>query len=256
MFISKSELERQYPEILDIKKEFIEKENSEFLILENREFKNHKQMIFDTGLGIPWDKDICNPYPKLKLSKMQITNCVFSKCKVISSFAIRAGVSVKNVVFDNVKCSDILTISTGALLDNLIIKGKEGLWIKPDSYTKTEVARIEYNKHILNWISTEQQKIDCMLNIMELDSDDVEILGIPIDKILFDPERYLPIYREWNDLVDLKSSRISSLLKICIQRLKTFDVPYGLISIPSKISKKYFEEIESINYLKEIGVIK
>ncbi|GAA3767175.1 hypothetical protein [Flavobacterium ginsengiterrae] len=255
MFVLKNELEKRYPELLDINKEFIKNGNNDFLILENREFKNQKQMTFDIGPGIPWDKNIYNPFPKLKLTNIEIADCTFSNCKVISLFAIRSGVSVKNLLLDNVKCSDVLTISTGALLDNLVIKGKAGLWIKPDSYAKTEFEKIEYNRHISNWISNEQEKIDCMLNILELDSDDVEILGIPIHKIAYNPERYLPIYSEWNDIIDWNSSRVSPLLKICIKRLKTFDVPYGLISIPSKKHKHYFQEMEGFNYLKEVGLI-
>ncbi|WP_343614210.1 hypothetical protein [Flavobacterium sp.] len=223
--------------------------------INNRNFLKTKFQNFNIGPGIPWDKKEFDPYPWLK--KTEITNSSFINCQTNGECAIRGGVSVKNVIIESMKCSDVLTISTNALLDNLVIKGKMDLWIKPDEPAQQGSKKNDYQNRIANWLSESQKEINCFLDIRDLEAGEVDIYGIPIEKIKYNPEKMIPIYSKWNKEIDWTSSKfhVGSYWKIRVRQLSTYNVTCGLVSMPSKNDKYYAEAMEEFKYLTEIGIL-
>ncbi len=213
------------------------------IVLCDKEFNN-----------LEFNEIIIGPVKKDELS-IKLENVVFRNCDITSRrFVVREGVILKNVVFDNVESEDALTISTNAVLENVVVKGNSknsALWIRPD-----EVFDEKRDSELKNWVSSETDDIDLMLDISNYEGE-VEVLGLPAEKIKFNSSCHFLITNDWKDKCDWNELDISptSFWRLSLRRLKIFDVESGIFSLPQKNDKRIDSALVELEKLKAIGVI-
>ncbi|MCJ8330839.1 MAG: hypothetical protein MJH11_12745, partial [Lentisphaeria bacterium] len=99
-------------------------------------------------------------FGKFSLSHLQgqvfIENVKFINCEVQNGFWIRDHVTMKNVLFENIKCGSDLEFKVGACLDNVKITGKK---------TKELICRKIFPEDIYY----ERPEIDVHFDISEFD---------------------------------------------------------------------------------------
>lgn len=202
-------------------------------------------------------------FPELVLGPIQqigqtfvVEDCRFERCTVEPGrFAIRPGVVLRNVVFNSVSSQDSLTISTNTVLDRVTICGNPrmgGVWVKPD-----EVFDTAQDNQLREWATRSWPTIDVMLDISKYWGPNVEILGLPAERVVFDPARHIVVKRTWNDVVDWTELGIGprSYWRIRLMRIKSFDVDTGIYDLPTKKEGKYEEAMRDLMKLKECGLV-
>jgi hypothetical protein len=129
-----------------------------------------------------------------------LKTCRFIKCKIGPvEFGIYEGVYLQNVVFDSIQYGGIAQISSKAILDHVVFRGKQrsgGLWVRDDVWID------EDNR---NTVEFAQSQIDLMLDVSEYTAREVVVSGLPIHKIRYNPDTQLVFKRRWFNRVDWKS---------------------------------------------------
>jgi len=185
-----------------------------------------------------------------------VENTRFENCVIQAGmFYVFDGVILRNVVFDNVSSADAFTISTRAVLDHVIVSGspkRGGLWVKPFE------TRDHAQQHALgDWLLRIHSRIDVMLDISSYRGPEVEIVGLPPEKIVIDPERHFVVRREWKDSIDWKELSIppTGFIRTRLVRLQLFKAAAGIYDRPSKGEENYGEAMKEFAQLREIGVL-
>jgi hypothetical protein len=204
--------------------------------------------------NVELDEFVIGPVKPNELT-IKLENVVFSNCFIASRrFVVREGVILKNVTFDNVESEDALTISTNSLLDGVVVKGNPShgaLWVRPD-----EVLDEKRDRELRAWILSKIENIDFMLDISDFEGE-VEILGLPPEKVKYNADRHHLITKDWNERCDWKQLDIppTSFWRLSLRRLKTFDVESGIFSLPEKNDKRFELALEDMEKLKQVGLI-
>ena len=217
--------------------------NDDYKILENKNFQNN--YFEELEFGPSW------PPGKLKL-----TNLNFSKCNVTSGrFCVGAGVNIENVVFDSIKSRDFLTISTHAVLKNVVIKGKypkKGIWVRPDEVFN-ESSDSEYGK----WAKREYEDIECILDITSLDVSEILIYGFPIEKIKFDSKKHIVLKRSGDpsaiNRIEIPGG--SGYFRAAIRKLYGYGVSSAIVGLPLGDNEYYLKTVEELRVLRLNGII-
>lgn len=184
-----------------------------------------------------------------------VEECKFINCQVRpGTYEVNDGVLLKNVLFDNVICGDMFTISSNAVLDRVIIRGgakSRGLWIKP-----LEVLDPALDRAFRAWAAEETKHVSMMLDISEYRGWEVEILGLPIEKVVIDPNQHFVVTRKWHE-VDWDRLGISrtSFWRITLMRLDDFEVETGIYTLPRKGERKFEQRMQELEKLKDIGLL-
>lgn len=184
-----------------------------------------------------------------------IERCTFINCVIESRlFHVFDGVQLRDVTFHNVSSLDPLTISTYALLENVKVSGcpkSGGVWVKPFESAKGGVD--QYRVRAMEYA----QNVQCMLNIEECADADVEILGLPVDKVVFNRDCHCVINRKWSTSVDWKGIGIpaTSFWRTRLLRLNVFNVDSGVFSLPQKGERLHEKTMEEMRVLERAGVI-
>lgn len=186
--------------------------------------------------------------------ELQLADVSFENCKVGPGlFAIRAGVVLDRVIFSNMNSVDSMIVSTNALLNNVTLKGhpkKGGLWVRPD-----EVFNEARDAQLKNWIGSQSASIDWMLDITEYVADHVEILGLPVEKIKYNPERHVGICQDLNESVNWSELGIAptSFWRLALRRLRSFHVDAGVFGLPLESDKYYEKTMLEMDRIIETG---
>lgn len=195
---------------------------------------------FDVGSNLKADEEI------------RIEDVIFSRCQIgPGRFEIGAGVSLSRVVFDNVSSPASLVISSDALLDRVVLRGKPkngGLWLRPDEVFDA-IRSEQYRKTAAN----HAMKTQLMLDIADYEADHIEVLGIPIEKVKFDESKHVVVRKEMGDGVDWATLGIppSSFWRICLLRLHTFEVDVGIFGLPLGVVQRQ-DAVEEIRRLRAV----
>ncbi|MES2161414.1 MAG: hypothetical protein V4476_09695 [Pseudomonadota bacterium] len=188
-------------------------------------------------------------------SVVSMRNCSFSKCSIKEVFLIHGGVILDNVVFDSLRFPDMATISAQTVFNRVVFKGKmkgSGLWVKPLQFADPAMRPI-YDQ----WASDAWSSIDWMLDISELETKEVEIVGLPASKLRWNPERHVVVKREWvsSDAWKELNFPFSSFWRQRVKRLDAFNVTEGLYSLPLPEEKIYLQAKEDMSRLIECGLL-
>lgn len=194
--------------------------------------------------------------PSWPPGKIQLVDVAFENCKIEPGrFNVSAGVRLKNVIFKSIKSRGHLTVSSNAVLDNVVLNGKypkKGIWICPDEVFN-ETKDVEYKK----WVENEYKKIDCALDIQNYEADEILIYGIPVAKIKFNPDKHI-VLKRLKELSLLKKIEIpgdGAYLKIAIQQLDTYGVDEAVVGLPLGNQERYLNCVEELKILRLNGII-
>lgn len=187
---------------------------------------------------------------------VSMEDSVFSKCKIKGEFRVAPGVMLKNVLFDNVWSSDGLTVSTQAVLDQVVVKGGRGgsgLWIKPSEFVEAQI-RDRYEQ----WAHEASQSVEWMIDFSELDGNEVEVVGLPASKLRWNMDRHILIESQWTKSEAWKALDlpITSFWRMRLKRLELFGAAEGVYSIPNQSDKKYAQFKDEMSRLIAAGLLR
>lgn len=191
--------------------------------------------------------------------RMLIHDVVFRNCEIKSGeFVIRSGVEVERVVFDGVESQDSLVISTHAYISEITLKGAPkhgGLWVRPDEmFNPSEYQRLS------EWVQNKihESKSSFMLDITDYRSSNIEILGLPPDKIRYNPDFHVLIEAAWRDTVDWTGLGVSlrGFWGMCLLRIRDFGVDCGVFDLPGPDDRQHRQVLDEAATLRGAGVIR
>jgi hypothetical protein len=176
--------------------------------------------------------------------KYIIEDVAFIDCNVDSNVAvIRKGVTLKNVIFDNLVCKKPFEISAEAVLDNVVIKGNENpamVWIRNQHEDRSE--EIEFP--------------DATLDVSEYVGE-LSITGIPVDSVVRNSDLHIVIKSSWLDEIDWKDLGFSPLSywKLMAKKVSAAKCAEGIFSLPPKSGKNYERSMSELELLKDNGFV-
>jgi hypothetical protein len=207
----------------------------------------------ETFRGLSFDRLLFGP-GKLPDETVSLRRCTFSSCVVRGEFRVDPGVLLDEVVFDDVRASDPMTISAEAALRNVVVKGGRKaarLWVKPSEYSGA-LDRSSYK----NWARRESLG-PFMLDFSELEAAEVEVVGLPLVSIRWSPERHVALSAKGITQGVLAGHGYgpTSFWRSRLKRLELFGVEEGVFSLPSKSDKRHTSVLEELSALKSLGLI-
>ncbi|BCL93369.1 hypothetical protein ACNRBV_04025 [Ralstonia pseudosolanacearum] len=188
-------------------------------------------------------------------STVLLKDSAFTRCAIRGELRIAPGVALENVLFDDVRGPDMMTVSTQAALDRVIVKGGHasvGLWVKPSDFA-TPSDRQECEA----WAASRQSAASWMLDFSELESKEVEVVGLPLDKLRWNTERHVPLKLDRFQGSAWKALNLPStnFWRARLRRLELFGVTEGVYSLPLEGDKRYAQTKEEMLYLVREGIL-
>ena len=173
-------------------------------------------------------------------------DCSLQDCNITGPFCFFEGSVVRDVTFENVKCSDVLTISTCCVLERVAVKGEfpKGIWVKPEDGLSQKLSE-EFNL----WSEREMSSVTSGLDVSSF-AGDVEILGsIHVSRALYDPKRHIRVSTQIDGLPEFRKLKVSgsNFWRRRIANLRIRGLSEGLFSLTS-----CDEDSSTIAQLKEI----
>ncbi len=216
--------------------QFDEQENMftlENCVIQNEEFD---ELVFVRG--------------KSSHPSMTVRNVVFRNIKVDRLFWIMGICKLENVVFENIRHLEV-EISPHNVFKNVVFKGKglKRLLLRP---------QLDQGFQIDDWIKAEWEKTDVLVDISELECPEVEVRGIPLDKVRVNPELYCKFDGEAFANLDLSAYPPECDFddwKMVSRSLVRTGALQEVVCLPNKKSKYYDIEMEEVAILREAGVI-
>ena len=193
--------------------------------------------------------------PNQEFGSYVVSDCSFVKCTVVGrSFVVREGVVLRNVIFDSIDSYDPLTIYTTAVLDHVTIRGRSkrgGLWIKPPE----EIFDASRHKELTDWVSRCCEDIEVMLDISGYQQT-VDIYGIPVEKVVIDPERHVILRRIWSGRLDWRALGLSKLSPWIdpLSRLDLINYEAGIYDLPSRLEGSPKQTLSELQLLRDAGI--
>lgn len=185
-----------------------------------------------------------------------VTDCRFIRCVVSpGEAAVRQGVLLRDVTFDSLVTFDSMTVSTNAVLDRVVFTGtprKGGLWIRPDEeFDARESALLK------TWVTEMTSAIDWMVDISGYEAEHVEVLGLPLDKVLWSPDRHVAVDMDLQDHDEWERLNLDSdgFWELCVDRLETFEVVSGIFGLPLAGEGNHRATREQVARFIEAGLI-
>jgi hypothetical protein len=155
-------------------------------------------------------------------------------------------------VFDAVNSRDSLTISGDAILDHVVVKGtlkSGGLWIRPDEAINPEKQRI---RRI--WRQQLSEAISLHVDFYGLESPYIEVIGLPVEKLRYHPEKHLAVQLSWAKCIEVSRLERFGFVRNALQRLKTFGANEGVFSAPLKGSELHAGLLRDAAMLRDDGI--
>jgi hypothetical protein len=184
---------------------------------------------------------------------VSVENCSFIKCKVKGEFRIAPGVKLQNVIFEDVISPDLMTINTQAVLDRVVVKGgakTKGLWVKPAIIEDRDVSN-EFSE----WVRRSSNAVDWMLDFSGYEGGEIEVVGLPLNKIKWNTDRHIVINLDWSktEVWQRLALPITGFFRLRMKRLQTFGVNSGVYSLPDISSKLYASAREELSKIISSG---
>ena len=190
------------------------------------------------------------------LHDYSLENSQFKRLRIARAFLVYEGVQLEDIVFEDIACSDALTISNLAILSRVRFvgnKGGKGLWIKPLDDVVSEAAFVRKAESC-----TKMRPPEYMVDITEFYGDDVEILGLPINKVRFDSSRHFAIDSRWQEIAWRECGiQKSSFWRMRFERLALYGVETGIFELPTSRYKNYDGAVKDLRALhfKHPGIL-
>lgn len=179
-----------------------------------------------------------------------IQRCLFRNCRVAGPLRIWTGVALREVEFNNVLSADLFTLHTPLVLDRVVFSGKGGgLWIKPYRPLPGEEAT---PLQIKSWANNEAASISVMVDVRNYRAY-VEILGLPLDKVLIDPARHVAFKRSWERAGEWKQFGLRAWTA-ALSGLDTHDCQTGIYTFPKGGTQEFDEAMKELDILRVNGV--
>ncbi|KPC52543.1 hypothetical protein [Amantichitinum ursilacus] len=187
-------------------------------------------------------------------STVIIENCTFTQCVIDGVFLIAPGTLVSNTIFDRVRSADSMTISSEAILSEVVVKGgrtSTGLWVKPWQFND-----VKDGEAVRRWAESTRDIIPLMLDFYEFEGKHVEVLGLPLRKLRWNPERHVGLTTERfsNFAWDAAQFPRDSFWRLCVKRLQTFKVSEGVFALPRANDKRYEQAMREMSVLAQAGL--
>lgn len=188
-------------------------------------------------------------------SVVSMRDCSFIDCVVLGQFRVAAGVVLENVWFENIRAPDSLTISAQAVLSNVTVKGRQGcagLWVKPSNFS-TEAERQQFE----DWAVSNSKATPLMLDFSGLSSAEVEVVGLPLEKLRWNAERHaaLRLERVRSDTWSRLKIGPTSFWRLRAKRLQVFGAKEGVFSLPLESQKIDAQSMEETFLLRREGIV-
>lgn len=207
----------------------------------DREFDNQGFSQISIGPGLPPERFFC------------VRNTRFRRCVVSpGEFVIRGGVELTNVEFDSVSSRDSLIISTNSVLNGVSIRGAiaaGGLWIRPDEVLDQEKYAVRQR-----WVAQRSSDIDVFVDFTQFDCENIEVVGLPLDKLRFNHDLHVAIREEWRHRVDLSGFPPAGFFRNALRRLKTYGAAEGVFASPRRNSHRWSEFRREAELLLAVGI--
>ncbi len=188
------------------------------------------------------------PGERIRLLDTEFRNCTVEP----GEFSFRGGVELRRVLFDTVCSRDSLTISSDTALDHVVVKGclkNGGLWIRPDEAIDPEKSQMRKL-----WRDEVSKSISLHVDFSELDSRYVEVIGLPVQKLRYNPERHIAVHLQWAKSVEISRLERFGFVLSSLRRLKTFGVKQGVFAAPTQSSELYPGLLRDVEVLRSAGI--
>lgn len=158
---------------------------------------------------------------------------------------ISGGTTLRDVVIEDMDCGDALRISSNCQLERVILRLRKqhcSLIVRP---FKGDDPRFQ------------QDSKDWCLDIAEFHGHDIEVIGIPADKIRIAPACQVVVRSGWRTQFDWDEIGLKRLgfFGIVTKKLLAHNVGEGVFSLPDpKRSRTYYDEaIREMDILRRAG---
>lgn len=201
---------------------------------------------FWIGPGVP--PDAC----------VSIVDSTFSKCVFEGNFRVAPGTIIENVLFDQPRITGMMVFNTESVLSGLVLKGGHecgGLWVKPSaSFSPAEKQATAVAKE---WAQSKWDSIPLMIDFSELDPVELEVVGLPLEKLRWNRTRQVAISlsRFRRDVLDSMALPPGNYWWHRLRALQLFRTSEGVFALPHENQKNYSEVMHQRDELLQAGVI-
>lgn len=179
-----------------------------------------------------------------------VANSEFRQLSISGSFLVYEGITLEDIVFEDISCFDMMQISNLALLSNVRFVGNKrgpGLLIRSFCDPNTDPIFSDlFQAHVAH------SKSKCMVDITDFYGKDLEIIRLPIENVHFDSTRHFYIDLRWNEIPwETYGIKKSSFWRLSFLALDSFNASTAIYELPSKRSKNYAQTCEELRLLKK-----
>jgi|GEM_PF-3491489 hypothetical protein len=182
--------------------------------------------------------------------RLSVSNSDFRKLSISGSFLVYEGIAFDNVVFEDISCFDMMQISSLSLLSNVRFVGNKrgpGLLIRPLCDPTVDPAFEDiFRSH------ADKMRSNCMVDITDFYGRDLEIIGLPIENVRYDPTRHYSIDLSWNEIPwEEYGIEKGSFWRLGVISLESFNATTAIYELPTRASRKYAQTVEELALLKK-----
>jgi len=184
---------------------------------------------------------------------VDVSECAFVSCSVGGEFAVSHGVSMSSILFDDIRASEGMVVSSASILDGVVVRGgrkSASLWCKPPYGG-------DVSPEIIDWAKRGMDNVDLAIDFSGLSAPDTEVIGIPLSKLRWNPELHVAVSKKW-ELADRWAELAlpsNSYWRMLLQRLDDFDCDEGIFSLPLPGDRNYERKREELARIEEAGIL-
>lgn len=184
---------------------------------------------------------------------VDVSECAFVSCSVGGEFAVSHGVSMSSTLFDNIRASESMVVSSASILDGVVVRGgrkSASLWCKPPYGG-------DVSQEMIDWAKRGMENVDLAIDFSGLSAPETEVIGIPLSKLRWNPELHVVVSRRWemSDCWAELELPTNSYWRMLLQRLDDFDSDEGIFSMPLPGDRNYEIKMEELARIEEAGLI-
>ena len=173
---------------------------------------------------------------------------VFSGCHTNPGTCwISRGTTLRDVVIEDLNCGDALWISSNCQLERVILKRRK------------RTGRLSVRPFEGDDPQFRQRADDWCLDITGFHGHEVEVFGVPVSRIRFDPTRQVVVRRDWRTAFDWDAIGLKRLgfFGIVTAQLVAHQVGEGIVSLPaaSRNLARYEEARREMEILRRAGAV-
>lgn len=201
---------------------------------------------FLVGPGVP--PDAC----------VSIIDSTFGNCVIEGRFRVAPGSIIENVSFDATRIDEMMIFNCESVLSGLVLKGGRecgGLWVKPSASMTPAVAQATAAAKA--WAQSRWDAIPCMIDFSEFDPQQVEVVGLPLEKLRWNKSRHVAIShaRLRVDVLDAMGLPAGNFWWHKLRALQLFRASEGIFSLPREDQDNHTDVMRQRDELLRAGVL-